>query len=219
MKKFLIATTIFSAISTSAFATPRSDYFSGINATIGVAAVGANLDIELHSTTANSTNSLGNNSPVAVINLTSLCPITDKWLFGIGASYDLNSIRTGESTNNSGGYFSAKSKASNHYSVYVQPTYALSENNALFAKVGYHSTRIELGDNGQLIAGGITTYKNTLNGIGYGFGLMTFLERDIFLKTELEIVQYQKAHVPSAAGDVSYKLNTVSGILSLGYRF
>ena len=70
-----------------------------------------------------------------------------------------------------------------------------------------------------MIAGGITTYKNTLNGIGYGFGLMTFLERDIFLKTELEIVQYQKAHVPSAAGDISYKLNTVSGILSLGYRF
>jgi opacity protein-like surface antigen len=60
-----------------------------------------------------------------------------------------------------------------------------------------------------------------LHGFGYGFGLMTFLNENIFAKVEVEIVDYRKTNLQYTGGSDSgrYRLNTTSGIFSLGYRF
>lgn len=227
MKKILIIATVFSILSFKALA--NSENFSGPAVSLGLGAIGYNSEINYHSSGGvqpnNSNSQLGEVNAVGVLGLSYLKTINKKWLIGTGVTYDLNQARTGTSENivDDVGSFSATTKSKHHYSLYIQPTYALNESTALFAKVGYHSTRITINDDGGQILGSFNKTSKDLNGVGYGFGIMAFINKNVFIKTEMEFVNYQRTHIsyPNSTnhGNLTYKLTSAAGIVSLGYRF
>jgi opacity protein-like surface antigen len=227
MKKILIVATIFSILSFNQ-AHANSGNFEGPAVALGLGVVGYNSEINYHSSGGGSENpnynhQLGEVNAVGIINLSYLKAMSEKWLIGGGISYDLNSARTGTSENivDGSGNFSATTKAKHHYSIYVQPTYAFTDTTALFAKLGYHSARITINDNEGMLISNFNQTSKDVNGVGYGFGIMTFLNKNVFVKTELEFVNYQRTHVnyPARSGNLTYKLTSAAGIVSVGYRF
>lgn len=224
MKK-LLAVVLFSAlVSSEAFA--NSQNFEGANVSLGASITNYNSTLNYKEPGTDASTTMGHSGFVGVLGTSYLVKIHDKFLMGFGATYDLNNISAGESKNNintSGNYY-ATSKVKNHYSVYFQPTYALSDTTALFAKIGYHNAKAEIQDSGQLISGGIDKYQDHMSGAGFGLGFMHFIEKNVFVKAEFEWVEYNEVSIPGryhtgASGQVRYKLTSSAGIFSLGYKF
>ncbi len=223
MKKFLITSIALLIVSTNqAFAI--SAYFEGLEASIGLATTGVSSIYQYSDTSDplfNEEYHLGDINYTGVINLSYLKTVDDKWLIGGGTSYDLSSFRAAKTNTNTNSVLSdSRSNASHHFSVYVQPTYALNRQTALFTKIGYHLVRVNLIGQNEESSSGSLDYLNSMDGIGYSLGLMTFLDKDVFIKTEIEYVDYKKVSTAyNDAGRLYYKLTTISGIFSIGYRF
>jgi opacity protein-like surface antigen len=136
-------------------------------------------------------------------------PVDNNFLISIGATYDFNKIKAGSRTI---GDYSLKASLKDHYSFYVEPTYAFNNSTALFAKLGYHQAK---GSVTEADVGESTTTSKNFEGWGYGFGIKTFLNNNVFIKAEASLVEYDKETVE----DVSFKPETVSGLISIGYKF
>jgi hypothetical protein len=223
MKKFPIILIILLTLSINrAFAVTKN--FEGLGASIGLAAVGISsicqYSIPNDPSFATENYHLGDIHFTGVINLSYLRVLNDEWLLGGGASYDPSPIKTAESNNNNSGLKDYSSNIRHHFSVYIQPTYVLSKETALFTKIGYHLAQINLiGQSDQTISG-FQDYHNSVYGIGYSLGLITFLNKDIFIKTEIEFVDYKKFNTTyNDEGRLGYKLTTIAGIFSIGSRF
>lgn len=225
MKKLITVAALISVlISTEAFA--NSENFKGANVSLGASLTNYNSTWTYNEPGTDFSTSLGHSGIVGVLGASYLMKLQEKFLLGLGATYDINDTTAGESKNNvtvSGNYV-ATSKVKNHYSIYLQPTYALSDKTALFAKIAYHNAKVEISDSGQLIQGGVNHYQDRIKGAGYGFGFMHFVDKNIFVKAEIEWVEYNKKSIPreyhtGASGTLKYKLTSTAGVLSLGYRF
>ena len=197
--------------------------FSGIAATVGLGLAAAQSRISVLDDAhggADTSDDLGENYHTLTLGLSALKEVSDNFLLGGGISYDANGSRTGKSRTFLGSDFYTTTKIKNHFSVYVQPTYSINESTAFFAKVGYHNARVSINDiNGQVFFNGLS-YGNNVSGVGYGIGLMTMLNKNLFLKIELEKVDYNRINIPFEAGHVTtYSLSTSSGIFSVGYKF
>jgi opacity protein-like surface antigen len=136
---------------------------------------------------------------------------------GLGATYDLNKMESGKYTldNNDSGL---SSKVEDHYSIYLQPTYALNDSTSLFVKVGYHSVKSTIDDSVMQFFLLPKTTK-TLNGLGYGFGITTFLNANLFVKTEIGFVDYGSTAIAAQGAYTKHELTSTSGTVSLGYKF
>lgn len=197
----------------------NSKNFAGPAIAIGGSSVATHSKLKHHLPDENSEFSVGDNKFVAVLNGSYLKDITDKWLIGGGVTYDLNSM----SNHNAHYYlqgvgtYDSAIRISDHFSIYAQPTYALSPTTALFFKAAYHQAKVRISDSYFYTAN--TNQKNDLHGFGLGIGAMIFLDKDIFTKLELEYVDYAKVTIPYNTTKISYRLSTTSGTLSIGYRF
>jgi len=223
MKKLIASAILLTLIANSALAdsiSENSKNFAGPAIAIGLSSVGTNSTFKSRSTTQNSDYSYGDNQFIGVVNASYLKDINEKWLIGGGATYDLNPLKTkgNHFYNNTVGSFNTTIKSNKHFSIYAQPTFALSESTALFFKAAYHQTRISVKDDFNYVING---YTKTLHGIGLGAGAMIFLNKDIFTKIEIEFVDYSKVNIHDnlTANSVGYKLSTTSGTVSVGYRF
>jgi opacity protein-like surface antigen len=140
-------------------------------------------------------------------------PVDNNFLISVGATYDFDKIKAGSA---GVGFFDEpnetddlKLSLKDHYSFYIEPAYAFNNSTALFAKLGYHQAK------GSASSGGVTLSKN-FEGWGYGFGIKTFLNNNIFVKAEASLVEYDKETITDFA---SVKPETVSGLISVGYKF
>ena len=138
-------------------------------------------------------------------------PVDNNFLISIGATYDFDKIKAGSAGVD---FFDdgtdLKLSLKDHYSFYVEPAYAFNNSTALFAKLGYHQAK------GSASSDGVTVSKN-FEGWGYGFGIKTFLNNNVFVKAEASLVEYDKETFTQIAGSV--KPETVSGLISIGYKF
>ncbi len=223
MKKLTASAILLISIANSALANSTSENsknFAGPAVAIGWSSVGTNSAFKQSSNTQNQNYSYGDTSFIGVVNASYLKDVNEKWLIGGGATYDLNSLKTkgAHFDSNLHGNFNTTIQSDNHFSIYAQPTYALSQSTALFFKAAYHQTKINVNDNFNFI---INDYKKTLRGIGFGAGTMIFLDKDIFTKFEIEVVDYSKVNTRDniTSSAVNYKLSTTSATLSVGYRF
>ncbi len=145
-------------------------------------------------------------------------PVDNNFLISFGATYDFDKIKAG-SLGDTGD--TLKLSLKDHYSFYIEPTYAFNNSTALFAKLGYHqakgSVNVSLYDGGTLTdsASGSKNFK----GWGYGFGIKTFLNNNVFIKAEASLVEYDKETFTDDASTLGFKPETVSGLISIGYKF
>lgn len=219
MKKILISLTILlGLISQESFAktaTSPAQNFEGAQVALGIASVGNDTHFRYQDPSTKYNADQGATGTVVVTNLTYLKAVNDNFLLGGGISYDLNGMMIGRvSTYSTDTDNTVKSK--NHASIYLQPTYSFSETSALFAKIGYHSNNITMRDSGNNFPLSPVSYSNTVYGLGYGAGLMVFLNKNLFAKVEVEVVDYNASRVKS---DATLSIKTTAGIFSLGYKF
>jgi opacity protein-like surface antigen len=155
---------------------------------------------------------LGENDVTYGADLAYSFPVDNNFLISIGATYDFNKIKAGSVTY--GEDYSLKASLKDHYSFYVEPTYAFNNSTALFAKLGYHQAKGSVTD---VIDGVSTTESKNFEGWGYGFGIKTFLNNNVFIKAEASLVEYDKETFNELGLD--FKPETVSGLISIGYKF
>ena len=140
-------------------------------------------------------------------------PVDNNFLISIGATYDFDKIKGGSL---GAGAESLKLSLKDHYSFYIEPTYAFNNSTALFAKLGYHQAK---GSVNLAIEGESATGSKNFEGWGYGFGIKTFLNNNVFVKAEASLVEYDKETYGSGGDAVGFKPETVSGLISIGYKF
>jgi hypothetical protein len=167
----------------------------------------------------------GDTSPLLNIDISYSKRFNEKWLLALGVLRDLNNQKAGSNvyaSNNSNAYNAYFLRARDHYSLYVQPTYLLDNETAVFAKLGYHSTKLSLQDiNGeQFNSSNVDAIK--LNGIGCGIGAKKFIYEHLYLQAESEFVAYFEKVRATDVGNVtaySNKMRSAAATLSVGYQF
>ena len=107
---------------------------------------------------------------------------------------------------------SATLKLKNHYSLNIEPGYALSEKTLGYLKVAYHSATSSATLSG-------TEYTGTTTGWGYGFGTKHKIDKNLYINLEIQQVSYG-AYQPSSSVSTSTITHTSTfGTIGLGYQF
>ena len=169
----------------------------------------------------------------------------NNFVLGLGATYDFSKTKTGGFTSNyvingEDATFTIDSNLKDHYSLYIQPTYVINKDSAMFAKVGRHYAKSSVKSAGGFVVEGVTvgllgddkTVSKNIEGWGFGLGLKTFLTSNLFVQFEGGIVEYDKTNLPFrsvlGSGDEavtfedntgSHKIKTTNAMVSLGYKF
>ena len=206
----------------------QSKNFAGPSIAIGVGYNSTNYDNSLVTAAPLATDSVnsGKSNFNSSIDLSYGFEVNPNFVISLGATYDLteskNDIISADDGMNGTAKISAKLK--DHYSLYVQPTYALSNNTAVFAKVGYNFAKSEI----KLTAsdGSDTdslTYSQNLNAWSYGAGVKTFLTSNAFLQFEGSLTSYDTQNKTFTGSldtyTFSHKPEVLAALVSIGYKF
>jgi opacity protein-like surface antigen len=139
---------------------------------------------------------------------------------GLGVTYDFKKVKTGGLTFEDSA-LTFNNELKNHYSIYVQPTYVINKDSAMFAKIGRHFAKANFslndffGEDEEFV----TASKN-VTGWGYGLGLKTFLTSNLFVQAEAGIVDYEDFNFTvDEVYNVSIKPKTTNATISVGYKF
>jgi opacity protein-like surface antigen len=155
-------------------------------------------------------------------------------VIGLGATYDFSKTKSGKKSSNVsfGNSFedatqTVGSELKDHYSLYIQPTYVINKDSAMFAKIGRHfakanlSLLLEPSSNTQSYSG-----SQNIEGWGYGLGFKNFLSNNLFVQAEAGIVDYEKRNFfenhttfGTPTPRASIKPETINATISFGYKF
>lgn len=252
MKKVIIALSIMSA-STVVMADAKN--FAGFNAALGINAVSTTHDVNY------STSQTGVDSQIdpATYNSSSITPLgskqnivpsislgynfalDQKFLIGLEANYDLSKgpKHTSTDTETVSVYTDSYSgnttlRQKNHWSLAVKPGYALTKDVMVYAKLAYHNAKLDINststNNDDLSIG----FKQ--KGIGFGAGTEINLNKNLFLRAEVEQITYKSKSasretpladlqfnddytMEAGADTISAKTKSTVGTISIGYRF
>jgi opacity protein-like surface antigen len=210
------------ALLASVVATPalsQSKNFAGPS----IAGYGAYVSHTIKSNYNDGTNSehitdLGGNDIEYGLDLGYSIPINNNFLIGIGITHALNDTDAGKFLD------VLKFKAKDHQSIYIQPTYAFNDNFAGFVKLSHHRTKgtISLTEDVELPLGNTIaadTASEKFKGTGYGFGLKGIVSQNIYLQAEVNYIDYKSKGGGSIDDVVNFNPETVSGVISIGYKF
>jgi opacity protein-like surface antigen len=196
---------MISLIAMPTFAFSQAKNFAGPSLAIYGGYTGANTDVTYTTTTL----SLGQNDTVYGGDLSFGVPIDNNFFVSIGATYDFDKIKAGRI---GAGASSINLTLDKHYSFYVQPSYAINNTSAIFAKLGYHNAEGKISVSyDEQTASGTKDFKAW----GYGLGVKTFFTNNVFIQAEASFVDYDK----ETEDGVGFKPEVASGIISIGYKF
>ena len=177
----------------------QSKNFAGPSAAINFQTIGSETNIN---DDGENLGDVGKTDNIFGIDLSYSAPIDNKFLITFGGTYDLNKQDAGSFV----GVVNLKLK--DHYSLYLAPTFTVSDNTAVFLKGGYHKMKGEASFDG-------SSDSTKFSGWGYGAGIKTMLDKNLFLQAELQYVDYGSETDDGLKTDT----NTSAGIVSLGYKF
>ena len=143
-------------------------------------------------------------------------PVAERTVLTLGASFT-----NGENNFNSSTDQEVGMKYDNMYSLYIAPTYAVNDSTAAFAKVSYNKVDAS-GSSLWTGVGGYDSNKKNISGIGIGAGIMTFITKDIFLKAEVERINYgSNTYILDGPADTNLSLKSVATntTISVGMKF
>jgi len=152
-------------------------------------------------------------------------------VIGLGATYDFSKTKSGKKSSNvifwdnnqnEDATQTVGSELKDHYSLYIQPTYVINKDSAMFAKLGKHFAKANY--SWTHIFNGVSdgnSFSNSSNieGWGYGLGFKNFLSNNLFVQGEVGIVNYEKFIDRSRIESLSMKPETVNVTISVGYKF
>jgi hypothetical protein len=229
------------ASSTSLMAQSKS--FEGVSLGLTVSGIGA--EVSGSSTQAgktpntgngNSANgSLGKVTEIAAIDLSYGYAIGNNGIIQVGASYTPGKAKAGSGTytdgvTNAGANLNAGTgnlslEVKDPYTIYIAPTYVVSKDSAIYAKIGYAKAEINTSATGGAT---LSQKPGDLEGISYGIGSKTMLTQNLYLGVEANITDYDaiSATTQTNAGNggtaskrVTADVQTVQGMVTLGYKF
>jgi len=138
---------------------------------------------------------------------------------GLGVTYDFKKVKTGGLTFEDSA-LTFNNELKNHYSIYVQPTYVINKDSAMFAKVGRHFAKANFSSNYDIGEDEFVTASKNVKGWGYGLGLKTFLTSNLFVQAEAGVVNYEDFNFTADETlNVSIKPKTTNATISVGYKF
>lgn len=149
--------------------------------------------------------------------------IYQNWNIGAGAAYDFGHKRAGGTfaIDSAGNTYDNHTQLKNHYSLYLQPSYAFNNTSMAFLKFGYHTTTLINSELGQYLQTNYS-YTTKLKGLGYGLGLKTLITHHLYLQTEAQFIRYSdKIHVTSDSRykSITNRVMSATGLISIGYQF
>ena len=212
------------ASSTSLMA--QSKNFEGANIAIGVSAIGAEVSGNSksgQSGTNTNSGSIGKIAEIANLDLGYTFSLSNNGAISIGGTYTPGKAKVGN------GSFVASTPGStasdqnvsaqfkDPYSIYVMPTYAISNNSAIFAKISYNHVDLDVTSSGTTT---ITSKPSDLEGWGYGIGSKTMLDKNLYLQVEVNLNDYDAINGTLSNGN-SFNADpkTIAGTVSIGYKF
>jgi hypothetical protein len=213
------------ASSTSLMAQTKS--FEGVSIGVFGAIAGAEVDGKASTTAGTNgqgatsgSGSIGKVTPVGGLDLSYAFAAGTNSAIGLGVSYIpvKAELGVGNSTDTtSGGSLDVELK--DHVSIYIQPTFVVNKDSAVFVKLNYSMADLKAsGQNAKVTSGDI-------EGWGGGIGLKTFLTPNAFVQVEANYTEYDTVtgtktnsatgRVTTASGDPKI----AQGIITLGYKF
>jgi hypothetical protein len=223
------------ASSTSLMAQSKS--FEGASLGLSVSGIGVEVSGSGRTSTGNSsTGSLGKVAEIAAIDLSYGYAIGDNGIIQVGASYTPGKAKAGsgtytDGTTNAGalnlnaGTGNLSLEVKDPYTIYIAPTYVVSKDSAIYAKVGYAKADINTSATGGAT---LSSKPGDLEGMSYGIGSKTMLTQNLYLGVEANITDYDsiKATTLANAGNggtssktITADVKTVQGTITLGYKF
>lgn len=192
-----------------------ADYFKGLNIGLGLSI----LKYNSHFFQDNNVNSNSTNI-VPRFDGSYSFKLTDKWLLGVGLTFDLSPFNGDSYAYDD--YNSLKIRTTNHYSLYVQPTYTINNTLGLFSKLSYQSSNIyalwTCPSSG--VGSGCFDDHMRLDGVGVGLGIKKIVGENMYIQVEGEYVDYaDKNYVYNTVTGRYNNNNSYSGTLSVGYHF
>jgi hypothetical protein len=196
----------------------------------------------------------GGHNTIPFIDASYSFPVSNDFLIRIGGRYDLSKSKSGSINGNftydSGAVvlentgspvtnadpideaISLNYNFKDHHSIYLAPTFVLSNNNAAFAKVGYHKTKGTLNYNDIITCTAddlladvdgvcVTTTGNgskTFEGWGYGLGYIHSFG-NLYLQLDAEYIDYKKKSFVNEDITYSFKPESLNASISIGYKF
>ena len=220
----------------------QSKGFEGVSLGLTVSGIGAEVSgsgrTSGGSTGASSTvnGSLGKVTEIAAVDLSYGYAIGNNGIIQVGASYTPGKAKAGSGTYTDGvtnsvsgnvnaGTGNLSLEVKDPYTIYIAPTYVVSKDSAIYAKVGYAKAEINT-----TATGGATLSQKPgdLEGISYGIGSKTMLTPNLYFGVEANITDYDSisATTLTNAGNggttskrITADVQTVQGIITLGYKF
>ena len=222
------------ASSTSLMAQSKS--FEGVSLGISASAIG--VEVAGSSSTAGgntASGSLGKAAEIAAIDLSYGFAVGPKGVISIGASYTPGKAKAGSGTFTDAGDTTANTNMSGKinlevkdpYTIYIAPTYVISKDAALYAKVGYSKADI---NTSATDGAALTTKPSDLEGMTYAIGSKTMLTPNFYLGVEASITDYDSVKAVTAAvgsatagssgsRTITADVKAVQGIITVGYKF
>ena len=131
--------------------------------------------------------------------------INDRYTLGLKATADLKKgeYGAGEVSSRSG---ETKVLEKSHYSLALEPGFAVNDKTLVFGILAYHTAQTEIEDGSS---------SARLSGIGYGIGFKRTLSDHLFLMGELQRVDYGSKTVDGT----TLKPSSTTSSVGLGYHF
>ena len=215
------------ASSTSLMAQSKS--FEGASLGISLSAIGAEISgtgtTGTGSATTNSTSgSIGKVAEIAAIDASYGFAIGPNGLISVGATYTPGKAKAGSGTYTDGNSVGAQNgklsvELKDPYTIYIAPTYVISKDAALYAKVGYSHVDLNVTATD---AANLSKKPSDLDGWTYAIGSKTMLTPNLYLGVEASITDYDTISATKTVdttSNINADVKVVQGVVTLGYKF
>ena len=226
------------ASSTSLMA--QSKNFAGPSLGLSVSALGAEINGSGTSSTGGTDGantgsaSVGKVAEIAAIDASYGFAMGNNSVLSIGATYTPGKAKAGSGTytdkgsgtlnvNDAG---SMNVEVKDPYTIYIAPTYVVGPNSAIYAKLGYSKTDLNVSATG---SAALTKKPDDMEGWTYAIGSKTMLTSNLYLGVEASITDYDSVTatqstsanglVAGTTKNITADVKVAQGTVTLGYKF
>ena len=226
------------ASSTSLMA--QSKNFAGPSLGLSVSALGAEINGSGTSSTGGTDGantgsaSVGKVAEIAAIDASYGFAMGNNSVLSIGATYTPGKAKAGSGTytdkgsgllnvNDAG---SMNVEVKDPYTIYIAPTYVVGPNSAIYGKLGYSKTDLNVTATG---SAALTKKPSDMEGWTYAIGSKTMLTSNLYLGVEASITDYDSVTatqstsanglVAGTTKNITADVKVAQGTVTLGYKF
>jgi hypothetical protein len=202
--------------------------FAGPYVQVSAKSIGAELDGQYTDNEGNITKGTGGSiAQVGAVDVGYSIPLSDSFLIGIGVSHTPGEANISKA-DDAADAADITIKAEDFYTYYIQPTISVSENSAVFVKLGTSEADLK-------ITGDYTgTASKELSGNSYSLGTKTMFSSGMYFSAEAGYSDYDNIFVNDignadtanergssngVTGDAKADPSTAFGQFSVGYKF